>query len=160
MIISACLIGVNCVYDGTNNKTEQILALQKRYLLIPLCPEQLGGLPTPRIPACIVKGTGKEVIKGEGFLTNRRGKDVTANFLKGAKESLTIARFVNAKLAILKERSPSCGVHEIYNREPNTKKDRKVKGCGVTTACFLQEGIKVISNEKLLKDKGVLNNFE
>jgi uncharacterized protein YbbK (DUF523 family) len=102
-LVSACLLGINTKYDGTNNKNEEIIKLAKEEILIPVCPEQLGGLPTPREFAEIKNGR----------VITKSGKDVTENFKKGAEEVLKIAKLFGIKEAILKSRSPSCGENGV-----------------------------------------------
>ncbi len=130
ILISACLLGINCRYDGTNSPLLLAKKLIKRYekeCLIPVCPEQLGGLPTPRTEAEI---RGKDVI-------DKSGRGVTREFKKGAKEVLKIAKLFGAKKAVLKEKSPSCGVKLIY------KNGKLVKGQGITTRLLKDNGIEV-----------------
>jgi uncharacterized protein YbbK (DUF523 family) len=135
-ICSACLLGIKCRYDGKNKRNEKILELAKKEILIPVCPEQLGGLPTPREPA---EQKGKKVI-------TKSGKDVTKNFKKGARQVLKIAKFLGIKEAILKQKSPSCGCGQIYD---GSFSEKIIKGNGVTTALLKRNGIKVISEEEL-----------
>lgn len=135
-LCSACLLGIKCRYDGKNKPDKKVIKLAKKELLIPICPEQLGGLPTPREPA--------EQRKGK--VITRSGKDVTKNFKKGAKEALKLARLSGIKEAILKQRSPSCGHGQIYD---GTFSGRIVKGDGVTTAFLKKNSIRVISEEDL-----------
>jgi uncharacterized protein YbbK (DUF523 family) len=145
IIVSACLLGINCVYDGSSNKNKKILQLMEKHLLIPVCPEQLGGLSTPRDPQNITLGSGEDVLQGKARVITVKGEDVTENFKKGASEVLEIARMHKVKLAILKENSPSCGVKFIYNLIQNQK--FKTEGLGVTTALLTKSGLKVISEE-------------
>jgi len=105
---------------------------------IPVCPEQLGGLPTPRALSNIVKGDGKTVLAGGAQVTNSLGEDVTAAFIKGARETLKLARITGAKKAILKDKSPSCGLNTPYC-ETDTG-----YGLGVTAALLLSAGIEII----------------
>lgn len=133
IIMSACLCGVNCKYSGGNNLNEKCLELFKKGEAILVCPEQLGGLMTPRIPAEI----------REDKVITKEGEDVTAQFLKGAEETLRIAKMVNAKKAILKEGSPSCGCNYIYDGNFN---GTKIKGKGITASLLEKNGIKVISD--------------
>ena len=135
ILCSACLLGVNCKYDGGNNANKKILDFAKKKNLIPICPEQLGGLSTPRPRAC---REGKIVI-------DEFGKDVTSAFERGAKETLKIAKLFGAKTAILKQRSPSCGSGQIY-ADFNGK---IIKGNGVTAGLLKKNGIRVISEEGL-----------
>ena len=143
-LVSACLLGVNCRYDGKNALEPKLLELLKEDQSIPICPEQLGGLPTPREPAWIVGGEGSDVLKGVAKVINRSGEDVTENFRMGAEEALRVAKFFGAKCAILKARSPSCGCGEI--REPFSF-DKLKCGDGVTAALLKKSGVKVVSEE-------------
>ena len=108
-LVSACLCGVNCKYNGGNNENEVITNLLREGKAILVCPEQLGGLPTPRLPSEIVQSNG------ETRVISSSGEDVTQEFLKGARETLEIAKKMGIKKAILKARSPSCGCAEIYD---------------------------------------------
>ena len=137
VIVSACLIGVKSRHDGTHALDRRVLSRLKNKAVVPVCPEQLGGLPTPRPRAWIKKLDGLSVLKGMSKVEDERGADVTRCFLKGAKETLKIARLVNAKEAYLKEKSPSCGVDFICRGQ------RKVKGSGVLAALLKRNGIAV-----------------
>ena len=135
-IVSACLLGINCKYNCTNNKNNKVLDLLTEEVLIPVCPEQLGGLASPREP-CEQKN---------GKVYSKQGEDVTKNFLKGAKETFKIAQMFGVKKAILKQRSPSCGVGQIYDGSFSGK---VVGGDGITTALLRANAIEVISEEDL-----------
>ena len=135
ILVSACLCGINCKYNGKNNYNEKIFNLVKEGKAIPICPEQLGGLSTPRIPSEI---KNSKVI-------NKEGIDVTNNFFKGANEVLEIAKKLNIKKAILKSRSPSCGKGKIYSGDFDGK---LVDGNGVLTELLLKNGIEVITEEE------------
>jgi len=135
-IVSACLIGVNCKYDNGNNENESVINFLKDKKFIPVCPEQLGGLTTPRDPAEI---TGDKIIDIKGI-------DVTYNFKKGAEETLKIARACNCKIAILKEQSPSCGVKKIYD---GSFSGRIISGEGVTSRILKENGIEVMSEYEI-----------
>ncbi|MEM1551879.1 MAG: DUF523 domain-containing protein [Candidatus Bathyarchaeia archaeon] len=135
-LCSACLLGIKCRYDGRDALNEKVIELLKTEILIPVCPEQLGGLPTPREPA---------EIRDERVIT-RSGKDVTENFKRGAEEVLKIAKLFDIKEAVLKQGSPSCGCGHIYN---GTFSGKTVKGDGITTALLKKHGIKVITEEDL-----------
>jgi len=139
IIVSACLAGINCRYDGDNNLNEKIYELFKQGQAVPVCPEQLGGLSTPRLKCEIVKGDGKDVLEADGLIINEAGEDVTPNFIKGAQETLKIAQVVNAKKAYLKENSPSCGVNHIK------RKGNLINGIGVTAYLLKKEGVEIIS---------------
>ncbi len=130
IIVSACLLGVSCRYDGNSKPNEKIIDLKEKYNLIPICPEIMGGLPTPRMPAEIKDGRVK----------TENGIDVTEEYKKGADEALKLARLFGCKKAILKENSPSCGCGKIYNGEfTRTLKD----GNGITAELFIKNGIDV-----------------
>lgn len=132
ILISACLLGVACRYDGKSKEVERIKSLISKYNLIPICPEQLGGLPTPRVPS---ERNGDRVINSEG-------KDVTYEYKKGAEEALRIAKIFNCSIAILKAKSPSCGNGEIY--DGSFSKTLTI-GNGITADLLLEHGIKVLT---------------
>jgi uncharacterized protein YbbK (DUF523 family) len=140
VIISACLLGVKCRYNGTSARSPSLLNKLKGLTIVPLCPEQLGGLPTPREESLIAQGTAFDVLSGKGRVLTKSGKDVTENFIRGAKESYKIALQTGAKIAYLKDRSPSCGVTKTYSKNGTI-----VKGKGVTAALFSLKRIKVCS---------------
>lgn len=145
VLVSACLLGLNTRYDG---QTKQCVAVknyleQQQLLPIPICPEQLGGLSTPRSASSFKRGDGLAVINGAGDLCNESGQIVTANFLSGAQQSLQIAQLTGCTSAILKQRSPSCGVDFIYQGK------QILAGQGVTTALLAQHGITIISEEDI-----------
>ncbi|MEM0007176.1 MAG: DUF523 domain-containing protein [Candidatus Bathyarchaeia archaeon] len=135
-LCSACLLGIRCRYDGRDALNEKVIMLLKTETLIPVCPEQLGGLPTPREPAEIK----------DGRVITRSGRDVTENFKRGAEEVLKIAKLFGVKEAVLKQGSPSCGCGRIYN---GTFSGKTMKGDGITTALLKKHGIKVITEDDL-----------
>lgn len=140
ILVSACLLGVNCKYDGKNNFTQSVLDVLKEKGIIPVCPEQLGGLTTPRVAAEIVDGDGLDVLENRAKVLRKDGVDVTRAFIKGAEETLYIARSMNCRQAILKAKSPSCGLGKIYDGSfSNTLRN----GDGVTTALLKKNGIQV-----------------
>ncbi len=143
IIVSACLTGALCRYDGGHRLDEKVLRLSMEDEHVPLCPEQMGGLTTPRQPSEIIGGDGDDVLDGRARVVDAEGKDVTAQFIKGAKEGLAIAKRIDVKKAVMKEKSPSCGVHRIY------RNGILVSGKGVLTALLLREGIRVVSNEEI-----------
>lgn len=144
-LISACLCGVNCKYNGANNSDPCFLALLEQDKVLPVCPEQLGGLSTPR-PACeIAGGTGTDVLQGKAKIINKDGEDCTAAFIKGAQESLALAQKTGITEAILQSRSPSCGSGKIYD---GTFSGRLIPGDGVTAALFKKHGIKILNDEE------------
>lgn len=146
LLVSACLVGVNCKYNGGNNDNNKVkdFLKDKQYMII--CPEQLGGLTTPRKPSEINNIGGKEVLKGNSKVISCENKDVTENFINGAKESLKIAEMFNCKQAILKEGSPSCGCNFIYD---GSFSGNKIPGMGVTAALFNENNIEVFSEKEL-----------
>ena len=133
ILISACLVGDNVKYNGGNNQNPLIEKLLEKYELVPFCPEVEGGLPIPRFPS---------ERKGESVI-NSNNEDVTDNFVNGADLAYNICLFLKIKIAILKERSPSCGVHEIYD---GTFSHKVISGMGVTSELLKRKGI-VIYNE-------------
>lgn len=142
LLVSACLAGVNCTFTGRNNLNLQVIRWIKGRGVIPVCPEQLGGLSTPRPPAEIRGGIGVQVLSGEAAVFTSQGEDVTQAFLDGAEEVLKLARFYGITGAILKEGSPSCGSCRICD---GSFTGTRIPGTGVTTALLEKEGIRVFS---------------
>ncbi|HBF15927.1 MAG TPA: purine-nucleoside phosphorylase [Clostridiales bacterium] len=138
ILISACLLGVPCRYDGASKPCSAVEELRARYRLIPICPEQLGGLPTPR-PA--------SEIGVDGRVRNRLGADVTAEYLAGAEAALRIAWENGCRLAVLKEKSPSCGSGKVYDGSFGGK---LVAGDGITVRLLRKNGIRVIGEREIL----------
>jgi uncharacterized protein YbbK (DUF523 family) len=137
VIVSACLAGVACRYDGKSCPDEEVISLVATQRALPVCPEQLGGLPTPREPAEIQGGDGADVLRGRAIVLDRVGRDVTSNFVRGAAEVLRFAKLIGAIEAILRAESPSCGCGNISLR------GELVKGDGVTVSLLKQHGISV-----------------
>lgn len=135
-LCSACLLGIKCRHDGQSKPNDKVIELSKKETLIPVCPEQLGGLPTPREPA----------EQRENEVVTKSGKRVTQNFVRGAEQVLQLAKLFGIRKAILKQKSPSCGCGKIYD---GTFSDRLIKGDGVTTALLKKNGIKIITEEDL-----------
>ena len=136
LLISACLLGVPCRYDGKSKPTASIERLREKYELIPVCPEQLGGLPTPRIPS----------ERREDRVVMADGTDVTAQYQKGAQHALELYLREGCVAAVLKERSPSCGSGEIYD---GTFTRSLVAGDGVTAELLKKSGINVYGESEL-----------
>ena len=136
ILVSACLLGVNCKYSGESNFSEDVLRLSESHELIPVCPEQLGGLPTPREPS---------EIRGDCVIA-RSGADVTAQYRRGAAETLRIAQLFGCKCAVLKERSPSCGSGTVYD---GTFSHTLTDGDGVTAAFLAENGIKIYGESEI-----------
>lgn len=146
LLVSACLCGINCRYSGDSNTYEKVKELLKRGEAIPVCPEQLGGLETPRLACEIVGGTGKKVLQGKAKVIDKDGNDRTLEFVKGAHEVLNIVKMMGIHKAILKAKSPSCGCGKIYD---GTFSGNKITGSGVTAQLLLENGIEVITEEEL-----------
>jgi uncharacterized protein YbbK (DUF523 family) len=136
IIVSACLANLSCSYDGEAKPCEAVMRLVAQGEAIPVCPEQLGGLPTPRLPA---EKIGNAVIRKDG-------SDVTEAFQKGAREALKLAEMVGARTAILKARSPSCGSGKIYD---GSFTQRLVDGNGVFAELCMLNGIEVKTEEQV-----------
>ncbi len=146
-MVSACLLGIKCAWDGkARYKNRKVIELLRKETLIPVCPEQLGGLATPRECQEIEKGSGDDVLDGRSRVKNKIGRDVTRQFIGGAKEALEIARQYNIEEFVAKSRSPSCGCGSIYD---GSFSKRLIKGDGVTVALFKRNGIKVISQNNI-----------
>ncbi len=138
ILVSACLLGCACRYDGKSKKDERVLALIENHTLIPICPEQLGGLCTPRLPA---------EIQG-GKVARNDGADVTKEYTKGAREALRLYELLDCDCAVLKARSPSCGKGSIYD---GTFSGTLTDGNGITAAIFQEKGIRVFTEEETEK---------
>ena len=136
ILVSACLLGVCCRYDGQSKACPAALELLKHHELIPICPEQLGGLPTPRPPAEI---QGNRVI-------NRERTDVTAQYQKGAEETTRLYQVLGCDCAVLKARSPSCGCGEVYD---GSFSGTLVPGDGITAQALKRRGVRVLTEETL-----------
>lgn len=136
ILISACLLGCACRYDGKSKPHPLAQELARRGLAVPVCPEQLGGLSTPRTPS---ERQGQRVVM-------QNGRDVTAEYRRGAEEALAIARLYGCQIAVLKERSPSCGHGEIYD---GTFTGRLTDGDGVTAELLRENGITVYGESDL-----------
>ena len=146
-LISACLLGIRCSWNSTDKyKNDKAIRLLEDDILIPVCPEQLGGLKTPRSPQEIQGGTGEDVLDGKRRVKNRDGEDVTRQFARGAEETLRIAKQFKVSHFIGKSRSPSCGCGQIYD---GTFSGRLINGDGVTTALLKRNQIEVITEEDL-----------
>lgn len=139
IIVSKCLTGECCRYDGGTKRDEEMIKMVERGEAVAVCPEQLGGLPTPRTPSELT-GNGDDVLAGCGCVITKDGRDVTREFIMGAEAALKIALETGAEKAILKARSPSCGCGSIYdgNFSGNIK-----AGDGVTAALFKRNGIEI-----------------
>lgn len=136
ILVSACLLGVNCKYDGENNINEKVLEYIKDKEVIPICPEIYGGLKTPRTPS--------EILKDK--VMTKDNIEVTKEYRKGAEETLYLAKLFNVKKALLKAKSPSCGNKEIYD---GSFTKNKTKGMGITARLLKENGIEILSEEEI-----------
>ncbi|MBR3017663.1 MAG: DUF523 domain-containing protein [Clostridia bacterium] len=141
ILVSACLLGVCCRYDGNSKPCQAVMDLGNENELVPVCPEQLGGLPTPRVPA---------EIQGERVVS-REGRDVTKEYRKGAEEAARLCRLLRCDCAILKARSPSCGCGQVYD---GSFSGALVPGDGVTARKLKALGVPVATEETLI-DQGI-----
>ena len=135
-MVSACLTGENCKYNGGNNLSQKVMDLLKNNTIITICPEVMGGLPTPRVPAEIVSG---EVI-------NRDGISVDQEYHAGAEKALKIAQQEQPDLIVLQSRSPSCGVKQRYD---GSFSGRLVSGSGITAELLIRNGFRVLDAEDI-----------
>lgn len=135
ILVSACLLGENCKYSGGNNKNEKVIALGEKHTLIPICPECFAQLPTPRPPAEIV---GDRVL-------NKLGEDITEAFHDGAEKTLYVAQESGCQIAVLKERSPSCGFGTIYDGSFTGK---TIRGNGITAQLLYDNGIIILGESR------------
>lgn len=136
ILVSACLLGEDCRYKGDNCKNEKVIALKKDYEIIAVCPEQMGGLNTPRNPA---ERVGDRVLSSVG-------DDVTKQYLSGAEKALKLAKENDVEFCVLKANSPSCGKGRIYD---GTFTGNKINGNGVTADLLIKNGFKVLTEEDL-----------
>ncbi len=136
ILVSACLMGVGCRYDGKSNQLPQLEQLMKQHTCIPVCPEIFGGLPTPRVPA---ERQGSKIMTQDG-------QDVTPQFVRGTAEVLRLADLYHCKAALLKERSPSCGCGQIYD---GTFTKTLTEGDGLTAEMLKRKGIAVYGESQI-----------
>lgn len=139
LLVSACLLGVMCRYDGQSRPDEKVLGLLKNHVLVPVCPEQLGGLSTPRCP-CEIQGDR---------VMSRDGDDRTAEYEKGALEALRLCRLFSCEAAVLKAKSPSCGLGCVYD---GTFSGTLRPGDGVTAGLLKNSGVPVYTEKNLPED--------
>jgi uncharacterized protein YbbK (DUF523 family) len=141
VVVSACLLGIRSRFDGRSGTNPELIASLKGQCVIPVCPEQLGGLPTPREAASLHGGDGADVLRGKAKVVTVSGRDVTEQFVRGAKEALKLARLFSVGKAYFKAKSPSCGCSRVYLGR------RLVPGYGVCAALFRKNGIEVTEVE-------------
>ena len=155
ILVIACLLGRKCRYDGNNHQDQSLKELLQGQKIHPICPELTGGLPIPRPPAEIKGGDGDDVLTGQARVVNRNNEDVTVYFIEGSRKTLQGIDPEQIEMAILKARSPSCGVGEIYSGAFN---GQLKAGSGVTAAYFKRKGIAVYTEEELDKIKQILRD--
>ena len=143
ILVSACLLGVNCRYSGKGELCQELQKLLKEHRLVPVCPEQLGGLATPRTPAERVKDR----------VVTQMGEDVTAQYEKGARETAGLAELFGCRCAVLKERSPSCGSGRIYD---GSFSRQLVSGDGTAAALLKERGVRIFGETEIEKLKQYL----
>ena len=136
ILVSACLLGMDCRYDGTHAYCPALEQLMAEHVLIPVCPERRGGLDTPRVPA---ERQGERVV-------TRDGDDVTSAYIAGAQEALRLARQYDCRYAIFKERSPSCGSGAIYD---GSFSSRLIPGDGVAAQLLRKNGVIVLGESQI-----------
>lgn len=148
ILFSACLAGFEVRYDGGHCLNETIRQLVAEGKAVTICPEVVGGLSVPREPAEIIGGNGEDVLDGKAKVISISGKDVTKEFLQGAYTTLEKAKEINASLVVLKERSPSCGIKEIYDGQFS---GNTIPGSGVTAALLKRHQFNVVSDEQFVQ---------
>ncbi|MGE5389828.1 MAG: DUF523 domain-containing protein [Deltaproteobacteria bacterium] len=148
IMMSACLAGINCKYNGKNNLHPAFKALAENGDVLLVCPEELGGLPVPRSSSEICKGTGEDVLAGRATVINREGNDITRHFIMGAQTAFELGKNQGIDLAILRRRSPSCGCGKIYD---GTFTSTMRNGDGVFAALLKRNAINVVSDEEYLE---------
>ena len=155
ILVSACLLGDRVRYDGETIPVEHPIVKQwiDEGRVVSVCPEVSAGMPVPRDPAEISTGAAIDVFSGAGFVIDNQGKDVTPYFLKGAENALALCNEHYIKVAVLTERSPSCGSSEVYRGDFSGE---KVRGPGVTSALLMANGIKVFNQHQLEQADEVL----
>jgi orotate phosphoribosyltransferase len=155
VLVNACLVGIECRYDGRAGLSQKVLDFLEDFIVIPVCPETLGGLERPRAVSELNGCTGKDVLEGRGLVIDKDGKNLTDPFVTGARGVLEMARRSGARLAILKERSPSCGIRSIYD---GTFQGNTVPGMGVTAAILSINGIELMNEEEVERSGEMTNN--
>ncbi len=141
-LVSACLLGVNCRYNGANKLMRDLDSFLKEFIPIPVCPEQMGGLPTPRSPATFHGGDGRSVLNGQARIVNEKGEDVTESIVKGCAECVKLMELLKVDVAVLKDRSPACGVENIWIESDC------VKGWGVLKAMLQRLGVEILKGDE------------
>ena len=159
ILISACLLGENVRYDGSNSRvaSDFLLQWQQEGRILSTCPEMAGGLPVPRIPAEIDKGNAEAVLQGKSAILRKDGGNVTDAYLNGAEKTLALCMQHNIRVAILKEGSPSCGVVCVND---GSFSGHKIEGQGVTARLLSRHGISVFSEGQISQAASRLSELE
>lgn len=150
ILVSACLLGFKTKYNGDGNTNQILKEYDERGQFLAVCPECLGHLPIPRLPSEIRNGDGEAVLKQRAVVYNKNNEDITAHFILGAEKLIKFVQADKIKYAILKERSPSCGVNRIYD---GTFSGNTIVGSGVCTALLKQYGVEVFSEEEITRGR-------
>lgn len=153
ILVSACLLGLKTRYDGTDNYCQELFELLNKYSLnpIPVCPEQLAGLATPRPKCWFSEGDGNAVLEQKAAVVDENGRNLTVQFIAGARQTLNIAELTHCQIAVLQQRSPSCGTKKIYLGQ------ELIPGMGVAAALLQQQGLAVFSDDHLPDEKDLKN---
>jgi uncharacterized protein YbbK (DUF523 family) len=146
IVLSACLAGLRTRYDGSSRPHPLLEALRAKAVLVPVCPEILGGLGIPRLPCRFSGGDGAAVLRGEASIIDTNGTDRTVSFVRGAEETARVVALISPDLIIFKEGSPSCGIRRV------DIEGKKQQGSGVATALLARSGIALISEEDPLPE--------
>lgn len=159
VLVSSCLLGEPVRYHGGDAllDSEILDRWRKEGRLVPACPETAGGLPVPRAAAEIVGGDGKDVLSGSAYVGDREGADVTAPFLAGARRTVELAQAAGARLAVLKDGSPSCGTSYVYD---GTFRGQRNPGRGLTAALLAEQGVRVFSERQIPEAAAYLSSLE
>ncbi|MBU1088200.1 MAG: DUF523 domain-containing protein [Candidatus Omnitrophica bacterium] len=145
IMVSACLAGTKCRYNGQDRANNIIVELKSKDKVVEVCPEIIAGFSTPRLPCEIVGGTGVDVINGQAIVVNNLGEDITQLIVKGCYQALESAKNNKIKLAVMKSKSVCCGAGQIYD---GTFSRRLIPGDGILTVLLKQQGIKVLNSEQ------------
>lgn len=145
-LVSACLFEIACRYSGrlASRRLSKKIAEDEGFLFIPVCPEQLSGLPTPRDPVEIQNGDGFDVLEGHAKVTTKDGVDFTKEFIAGAEAALAVSKITKVSRMVVQDESPSCSCSRIHN---GSFSDVLVRGHGVTSAFLERNGVQVVSVE-------------
>jgi uncharacterized protein YbbK (DUF523 family) len=157
ILVSACLTGERVRYDGKSAPLDnsKFMEWKDKGGLVTFCPEMEGGLLVPRTPAEIVGGSGYNVLEGKAWIINSEGNDMTMPFIKGAERCLNLIKRFHIKYALLKEKSPSCGSHWIYD---GTFNKNRIPGAGVTTALLAKNNVRIFSENEIYSLTETLNH--